>query len=102
MRVMNTIHILKTIANPQRFQLLQWLKEPEKYFSQQGCGAEPQEVCVGLIEQKLGLSQSTTSKYLSQLQQAGLVSSRRHGQWTYYRYNPQAMKQLLQALKQTI
>ena len=97
------ISILKALANQKRFELLEWLKEPEKHFPQQSCGAETEgEVCVGLIEKKLGLSQSTASKYLAELQRAGLVTARRHGQWTFYRYNQTQIDSFMQELKQKI
>ena len=103
MFAMNTAMILKALSNQKRLDLLEWLKSPELHFPKEKCaGLDKQEVCVGLIEQKLGLSQSTASKYLAQLQHAGLVSARREGQWTYYRYNRDTAQAFMQALQQKI
>ncbi|WP_369404672.1 ArsR/SmtB family transcription factor [Secundilactobacillus odoratitofui] len=44
-------------------------------------------ICVQDIVKKAGLAQSTVSKYLSDLQDCGLLDSERHGKWTYYRRN---------------
>lgn len=44
-------------------------------------------VCVGDIQEKAKVSQSTVSSYLNMMQKAGLLESIRHGQWTYYRRN---------------
>ncbi|MEI0736901.1 helix-turn-helix domain-containing protein [Paenibacillus sp. JTLBN-2024] len=44
-------------------------------------------ICVGSISAKTGLAQSVISGYLVKLQKAGLLESRRAGQWTYYRRN---------------
>ncbi len=43
------------------------------------------EMCVCEIEDCLGLTQSNASRHLNALKNAGLLSSSRHAQWTYYR-----------------
>jgi len=55
-------------------------------------------VCVGYIQEKSGLSQSTISTYMSALRSAGLVVSERHGQWTFYRRNEAAIVATLDEL----
>ncbi len=40
------------------------------------------------------MGQSTTSQYLSLLQNSGLLEMKRIGQWTYYRRNEEVIKQL--------
>nr|MCR5582505.1 ArsR family transcriptional regulator [Eggerthellaceae bacterium] len=50
--------------------------------------------CVGTIQEKSGLSQSTVSSYLASMQQAGLLESMRYEKWTYYRLNERAVQQL--------
>ncbi len=49
-------------------------------------------VCIGYIQEKAGLSQSTISNYMGMLKQAGLVESERHGQWTFYSRNEDAIQ----------
>ncbi|MDO8953670.1 MAG: metalloregulator ArsR/SmtB family transcription factor [Gammaproteobacteria bacterium] len=99
---MNTVTILKALANEKRFQILEWLKEPGKHFISTHCDVAQDGVCVGLIEQKIGLSQSTVSQYLLQLQQAGLVSTERRGQWTYCKLNEKAMKDFIVSLSKAL
>ena len=83
---MDHLNCFKVLANETRLQILKWLKEPEKHFPpQEGGDAREIGVCVGDIQRKTGCSQSTISKYLSMLQQVGLLESRRIGKWTYYR-----------------
>ncbi len=43
------------------------------------------ELCVCEVEEALDLSQSAASRHLRTLARAGLVDSRREGQWVYYR-----------------
>jgi len=43
------------------------------------------ELCVCQIVELLGLASSTTSKHLSQLRAAGLITSRKSGRWIHYR-----------------
>lgn len=97
--MMNIIPILKALSNEKRLKILQWLKEPHKHFSSSICDVEKEGVCVGLIEQKIGLSQSTVSQYLALLQQAGLITTERKGQWTFCKRNEPAMQALIKALK---
>ncbi|HEY9881030.1 MAG TPA: metalloregulator ArsR/SmtB family transcription factor [Leptolyngbyaceae cyanobacterium] len=83
---MDTKDIFKVLANETRLQILQWLKDPHSHFPEPGEGySEEEGVCVSLIQKKSGLAQSTISHYLAMLEEAGLVKSTRHGQWTYYR-----------------
>jgi DNA-binding transcriptional ArsR family regulator len=94
------IDILKALANEKRLQILAWLKEPEKNFPpHQEIEGFGQGVCVAFIQQKLGLSQSATSQYLSILQRAGLVIPTRIGKWTYYRRNEDVLGQFIDQLK---
>lgn len=51
-------------------------------------------VCVGQIQLKLGVTQSTASQYLSVLQKADLVIATRIGKWTYYRRNEETIAEL--------
>ena len=46
---------------------------------------EGRELCVCEIQPLLGLSQSTVSKHLKALEDAGLVDKRKEGQWVIYR-----------------
>ena len=95
---MDIITVLKALANEKRLSILQWLKEPKKNFKSSHCDVETAGVCVGLIEQKAGLSQSTVSQYLTILQQAGLITMERSGQWTYCKRNEKAIKELIKKL----
>lgn len=88
---MNTKEIFKALANDVRLDILEWLKNPETHFhemihlpdSEQGKGY----VCVSAIQEKAGITQSTISHFLATMKKAGLLSSKRIGQWTYYRRN---------------
>ncbi len=48
------------------------------------------ELCVCHLETALGLTQSTTSRHLAVLRNAGVVEPRREGAWVYYRLADQA------------
>jgi DNA-binding transcriptional ArsR family regulator len=63
--------VLKAAADPNRARILKMLQEVE--------------LCVCQIVAALGLSQSTVSKHLSLLREAGLVDERKEGRWVYFR-----------------
>jgi ArsR family transcriptional regulator len=83
--------IHKALANPVRRDIMQWLKDPEAYFKEQQTSLQL-GVCAGQIDKRTGLSQSTVSAHLAILQKAGLVTTTRVGQWTYFRRNEATMQ----------
>jgi DNA-binding transcriptional ArsR family regulator len=96
----DTFKILKAISNKKRLQILEWLKTPEAHFPPhkevEGFG---NGVCVAFIQEKAGLSQSTTSQYLAVLENAGLVIPTRLGKWTYYKRNEKAIAAFMKQMK---
>lgn len=95
MTSMDEITIFKALANPARRNVLAWLKAPEKHFK--GWSPEDREkggVCCGLIQKKMGLSQSTVSNYLALLERSGLLIATRHKQWTYYQRDERFIREL--------
>lgn len=100
---MEQVEIFKALSNKTRLQILSWLKEPEKHFPVQECGEFGKTgVCVGHIQQKTGLTQSTVSEYLSMLQRANLLVATRMGQWTHYKRNEEAIKQLARDIREML
>jgi|SRR5699024_7189585 len=100
---MNIIEIFKALSNDKRVEILQWLKEPEKHFDTTNENvAIKGGVCVGDIQEKSGLSQSTISQYLTMMQKAELLESVRHGKWTYYRRNEATLEQLAGFINQKL
>lgn len=92
--------IIKALAHPVRREILGWLKEPELHFADQD---HPLEfgVCAGKFE-RCGLSQSTVSAHLATLQRAGLISSRKVGQWSFFKRNEEAIQAFLEQLRQEL
>ncbi|HEY0222290.1 MAG TPA: metalloregulator ArsR/SmtB family transcription factor [Lactovum miscens] len=91
---MENVEILKTLANEHRLQILMWLKNPKSNFhNQTDVDEEKVGVCVGEIQKKLNLTQSTTSHYLSMLEKADLLVATRIGKWTFYRSNDKVISE---------
>ncbi|MBM7061672.1 helix-turn-helix transcriptional regulator [Pseudomonas sp. UL073] len=93
--------VLKALSHPVRRDMLTWLKEPEKYFVEQD---HPFEigVCAGKFDQRSGLSQSTVSAHLATLQRAGLVTSRKVGQWNFFKRDEAAIAEFLRRLHEEL
>ncbi len=100
------VEIFKALSNQIRVNILQILKDPDHNFSTQAHVIREKGfdggVCVSDIRSRVGLSQSTTSQYLSILLQSGLVEMKRIGQWTYYRRNEVTIKQFEKYIGQKI
>ncbi|WP_413376737.1 ArsR/SmtB family transcription factor [Alkalihalobacillus sp. 1P02AB] len=100
----NSIEIFKVLANKTRLEMLKWLKEPMEHFDKPSMHmskniSEKGGVCVGDIQEKANMSQSTVSHYLQMMQKVGLLEAERHGQWTYYRRNEENIKRLADYIK---
>jgi ArsR family transcriptional regulator len=87
--------VLAALASPKRLQVLQWLKDPRAHFPPQRDGDLISDgVCVVFIARKLGVAQPTATTHLQALARAGLVTSKRIGQWTFYQRDEAALADL--------
>lgn len=100
---MDIIDVFKALSNESRLQILHWLKEPEKHFvPHEGVNMREIGVCVSQVTDKLNMTQSTVSQYLSILQRAGLIQTNRIGKYTYYKRNEEKIKKLAEFLNQNL
>lgn len=81
-------------------QILHWLKEPEKHFTpHEGIDMRKTGVCVSQVTEKLNMTQSTASHYLSILQRAGLIKTERIGKFTYFKRDEEKIREIADLLK---
>ena len=78
------VSALKVLANEDRLLLL--------------CQLSHGEMCVGDLEQRLGIQQPTLSQQLGVLRTEGSVSTRRHGKNIFYSVADPAMLEILALL----
>lgn len=72
-----------------------WLLDPRAHFPEQRDGDLLDDgVCVGLITEKVGLSQPTVSSHMKKLAEADLVSAKRIGNWIFYKPNRKALEKV--------
>ncbi len=93
---------LSALNNPMRRQILAWLKDRSNFPPALPEHTNLPGVCVGYIQEKANLSQSTISTYMKLLKDAGLVTSERHGQWTFYQRNEDAIAVALKKLAEDL
>jgi DNA-binding transcriptional ArsR family regulator len=92
--------LFTALASPKRLQILDWLKDPRAHFPPQRDGDLVEDgVCVLFIADKLGVAQPTATAHLQDLKRAGLVTSKRVGQWTFYKRDEQAIRALKQRIR---
>ncbi|MCB0371442.1 MAG: helix-turn-helix transcriptional regulator [Muricauda sp.] len=97
---MDIVEINKVLSNKTRVNILKWLKNPALNFPPHlDIDHFDDGVCVGFIQDKTGLSQSTISTYLNSMQNAKLVIPTRHGKWTYYKRNEEVIQAYIEAIK---
>ena len=70
-----TVETYRALADPIRLELLALI-------------AARGPICVCHLEEELPYSQPRISKHLATLRRAGLVSTRRDGNWVYYSADP--------------
>ncbi len=84
--------VFRALASPKRLQILEWLRNPVAHFPPQRDGDLVDDgVCVIFIAGKLGVTQPTATTHLQALARAGLVTSKRVGQWTFYQRDEAAI-----------
>ena len=90
---------LRALASDRRLLILEWLKQPRAHFRAQIDGDLVTDgVCGVLIAEKLGVSQPTVSEHLRILSQAGLLTSKRVRQWTFYKRDEARIAKLKRAI----
>lgn len=100
MELKQTVDVSKCLSNPVRVEILEWLKDPVNNFPENNTGVPNKKgVCVSLIQERTGLSQSTISSYLNKMERCGLVNMFRLGKWSYYSRNEKNIKEYLNYLK---
>ena len=72
--------VAKALADPRRFRILEII-------------AAHGEIACHLLCAELPVKQATVSHHVKELSAAGLVETRRDGQFVYYRYVPTVMRQ---------
>src|SRR5215469_1315836 len=78
--------IAKALADPRRFEILQHIAQQGEVGCRRLCGCFP-------------VRQATISHHLKELASAGLVESRRDGQFVYYRTRPQVFEAYMAELR---
>jgi ArsR family transcriptional regulator, arsenate/arsenite/antimonite-responsive transcriptional repressor len=89
--------VFKALASSHRRDILAMLSRCEADPGKTCCA--PEELCACKISERLGLSGSTTSHHMSVLTDAGLVTARKDGVWTYYRLCRDALSAAADALR---
>ena len=91
------------LASPRRLQILDWLRNPRAHFPPQRDGDLVEDgVCVVFIADKLGVAQPTATTHLQALARAGLVTSKRVGQWTFYKRDEAAIEKLKERISREL
>lgn len=78
--------IAKALADPRRFEILEHIAQQAEVGCQRLCGCFP-------------VRQATISHHLKELAGAGLVESRRDGQFVYYRIRPGVFESYMAELR---
>ncbi len=99
MNVKLATEISKCLSNQTRLQIMEWLKDPDSHFPPHDTLKHFNDgVCVTYIQEKSGLSQSTISTYLTNMEKCGLLISTRHGKWSYLKRNEELINAYSQYL----
>lgn len=100
---MDTLSIMEALASDRRLQILNWLRDPRAHFPVQRDGDLVEDgVCVGFIAEKLSVAQPTATSHLQILKRAGLLTSKRLGQWTFYKRDEHAIALAREQLQQVL
>jgi ArsR family transcriptional regulator len=100
---MKVTQSIQALGNERRLQILEWLKDPERYFPPQRDGDLVKDgVCGLLIARKLRISQPAVTEHLKILSQAGFLRSRRIKKWTFYKRDDNAIKTIKRVISERV
>jgi ArsR family transcriptional regulator len=100
MKLKLATEIGKCLSNQTRVQIMEWLKDPNKNFHpHESLRNFDDGVCVTDIKDKSGLSQSTISTYLTNMEKCGLLIMTRHGKFSYLKRNEKLINKYSEFLK---
>jgi DNA-binding transcriptional ArsR family regulator len=95
--------VMAALASQKRLQVLEWLRDPRAHFPPQRDGDLVDDgVCVLFIANKLAVAQPTATTHMQALARAGLVTSKRIGQWTFYKRDEAALAVLKQKIAEEL
>ena len=89
--------VFKALASEHRREILRMLSDSMPQEGKTCCADN--EVCACKLSDHLGLSPSTVSHHMSVLKEAGLVTGRKDGLWTYYTLHRDVLGQAAEELK---
>jgi DNA-binding transcriptional ArsR family regulator len=90
---------VRALSNESRRKILDWLKDPKAHFPPQVDGDLVKDgVCGVLIARKLAISQPTASEHLKIMAAAGLIRGKRIKQWTFYKRDEAAIRDIKKIL----
>ncbi|MCL4510735.1 MAG: metalloregulator ArsR/SmtB family transcription factor [Bacteroidetes bacterium] len=78
------VKVFRALSDPNRIRIVKMLEE--------------RELCVCEVREILKLSNSTVSKHLSVLHDAGLIAQSKEGKWVNYRLNSKSDNQFIGSL----
>jgi ArsR family transcriptional regulator, arsenate/arsenite/antimonite-responsive transcriptional repressor len=78
--------VAKALADPRRFQILETIAARGEVACQRLCEGFP-------------VAQPTMSHHLKELVSAGLIESWREGQYVFYRFRPEALREYMAVLE---
>ena len=81
--------IAKALADPRRFEILEHIAKQAEVGCARLCGCFP-------------VRQATISHHLKELASAGLVESRKDGQYVYYRTRPAVLEAYMAELRRRV
>lgn len=81
-----TASVFKALGDTHRLRALHFLATADA-----GCCSTGQGICTCDVQERLGLSQPTTSHHMKILVDAGLVDAEKRSKWTYYTLSAQGL-----------
>jgi len=82
---MELLETLKLLADETRFKIIELLLK--------------QDLCVGALAKRLGISDAAVSQHLQLLRKGGLLKGEKRGYWTHYAVEKEGLEQAAEQLQ---
>jgi ArsR family transcriptional regulator len=97
--MMNTVDLIKALANDHRLEILNWLRDPRAHFPPQTDGDLVRDgVCGLFIAQKMRVTPADRERASAHPVAGRMVRAKRIKQWTFYKRDEKRIAEIKRVL----
>ena len=97
-KLTNLIPLFEALSDENRLKIIAHVKKRALKCALDKNGECKDQTCIKDIEKKLDISLPTVSYHVKELVNAGLLTTKKKGRWSYLQINPKCFKEVMEFL----